>query len=350
MRPPPAGVLNDSATGPPRHTGPMPGMPRSHYVELAPPADLAPYVRHLWVQVIGEGDGTYDQPVLPDGSIDLIASPTRAGRGRPVHRGLHRAPAPGAWSVGAQFHPGAAPPLLGPGPTTCATAAWRRRTCGAGRAGCSATGRWRPTGATPAWRCWSRPCATGPSTHPRSTRPSPAACAPCAGGRARRCRCWPTPPGSASASCGGGSRPPSATRRGCWPGSCGSSSSSTRPGPAGPGGHDLAGLAATAGYADQAHLTRESRRLAGLPPAALLAWEAERLAAGQLTRRPQALRPVSPAWTSRPPSSSSSTPAPAPAPRPSRCRRPTAAARRRRGRWPPPTLAGPRRTAWPAGR
>jgi len=31
----------------------------------------------------------------------------------------------------------------------------------------------------------------------------------------------------------------------------------------------LAGLAAEAGYADQAHLTRESTRLAGLPPAAL---------------------------------------------------------------------------------
>ena len=32
---------------------------------------------------------------------------------------------------------------------------------------------------------------------------------------------------------------------------------------------DLASLAAAAGYADQAHLTRESRELAGLPPAAL---------------------------------------------------------------------------------
>ena len=32
---------------------------------------------------------------------------------------------------------------------------------------------------------------------------------------------------------------------------------------------DLAGLAAETGYADQAHMTRESARLAGLPPAAL---------------------------------------------------------------------------------
>jgi AraC-like DNA-binding protein len=34
-------------------------------------------------------------------------------------------------------------------------------------------------------------------------------------------------------------------------------------------GHDLAALAAEAGYADQAHLTRECRALAGLTPAAL---------------------------------------------------------------------------------
>ncbi len=34
---------------------------------------------------------------------------------------------------------------------------------------------------------------------------------------------------------------------------------------------DLARLALDAGYADQAHLTRETRRLAGIPPAALLA-------------------------------------------------------------------------------
>jgi AraC-like DNA-binding protein len=39
--------------------------------------------------------------------------------------------------------------------------------------------------------------------------------------------------------------------------------------PAGQAGHDLAVLAAQAGYADQAHLTRECRDLAGLTPAAL---------------------------------------------------------------------------------
>jgi AraC-like DNA-binding protein len=38
-----------------------------------------------------------------------------------------------------------------------------------------------------------------------------------------------------------------------------------------PGGPDLARLAADTGYADQAHLTRECVRLAGLPPGALTA-------------------------------------------------------------------------------
>ena len=46
----------------------------------------------------------------------------------------------------------------------------------------------------------------------------------------------------------------------------------------GSSGHDLARLATEAGYADQAHLTRDSRRLAGLPPGALLDWEARRTA------------------------------------------------------------------------
>ena len=35
---------------------------------------------------------------------------------------------------------------------------------------------------------------------------------------------------------------------------------------------ELAGAAATAGYADQSHLTRESRLLTGLPPRQLARW------------------------------------------------------------------------------
>jgi AraC-like DNA-binding protein len=62
------------------------------------------------------------------------------------------------------------------------------------------------------------------------------------------------------------------------PGVPGGSGGPGRPGgpggagePVGPGGPGLAWLAAETGYADQAHLTRECVRLAGLPPAALAA-------------------------------------------------------------------------------
>jgi hypothetical protein len=40
--------------------------------EPAPDA-LAPYVTCLWEHRIGGGDLAYDQPILPDGCIDLVA-------------------------------------------------------------------------------------------------------------------------------------------------------------------------------------------------------------------------------------------------------------------------------------
>lgn len=47
--------------------------PRSSYRELPAPDALAPYVTCLWEHRIGGGDLAYDQPVLPDGCIDLVA-------------------------------------------------------------------------------------------------------------------------------------------------------------------------------------------------------------------------------------------------------------------------------------
>jgi AraC-like DNA-binding protein len=73
--------------------------------------------------------------------------------------------------------------------------------------------------------------------------------------------------GSASASCGDGSRPPPATGRRRSRGCGASVVSSTR---SIVGGTDLARLALDVGYADQAHLTRETTRLAGLPPVAFM--------------------------------------------------------------------------------
>ena len=89
---------------------------------------------------------------------------------------------------------------------------------------------------------------------------------------ARRTRSSAPPPPaptrtSARASCAAASPTRSGTARRRSSGSCASSASS----PSRRAGTDLARLAFEAGYADQAHLTRECSRLAGLPPAALLA-------------------------------------------------------------------------------
>jgi len=42
-------------------------------LEQPAPDALAPYVTCLWEHRIGGGDLAYDQPVLPDGCIDLVA-------------------------------------------------------------------------------------------------------------------------------------------------------------------------------------------------------------------------------------------------------------------------------------
>ena len=37
------------------------------------PAALAPFVQCLWMETIGDVDGVYEQPVLPDGCVDIVA-------------------------------------------------------------------------------------------------------------------------------------------------------------------------------------------------------------------------------------------------------------------------------------
>ncbi|MPZ74775.1 MAG: hypothetical protein GEU74_16435 [Nitriliruptorales bacterium] len=46
--------------------------PASAYHELAPPPALADYVECLWVHRIGDIDGSYTQPVLPDGCVGIV--------------------------------------------------------------------------------------------------------------------------------------------------------------------------------------------------------------------------------------------------------------------------------------
>lgn len=256
----------------------MPGKPRSHYVELAPPADLAPYVRHLWAQVIGEGEGHYDQPVLPDGCIDLIASQRGLAVAGPSTEAFTVRLAPGAWSVGAQFHPGAAPPLLGPGAddlrdsSVAAADLWGRAGRVLGERALAAGGRAdRLAVLVEALRGRA---ARAPQVDPAVT------------GSVRALQHRPGTPIPVLADAAGLSErqlrrrveaavgyPPRTLARVLRFQRFLDTARA-----AAPGGHDLARLAAISGYADQAHLTRETRRLAGLPPAALLAWEAERLA------------------------------------------------------------------------
>jgi AraC-like DNA-binding protein len=83
------------------------------YRERPPPAALAPWVRCTWELTVGHG-ADRDGVVLPDGCQDIVL----LGGGLLV-AGPDTGPAPvarvpGETVAGIRFHPGAAPPLLGP--------------------------------------------------------------------------------------------------------------------------------------------------------------------------------------------------------------------------------------------
>jgi AraC-like DNA-binding protein len=92
----------------------MTGAPTSHYREHRPPAPLARHLVCTWTQRIGPGEACHPQRVLPDGCADLVwigaAAPVVVG---PATRTVV-APLPaGAIVIGARFCPGLAPCLLG---------------------------------------------------------------------------------------------------------------------------------------------------------------------------------------------------------------------------------------------
>ncbi|HKA05261.1 MAG TPA: DUF6597 domain-containing transcriptional factor, partial [Acidimicrobiales bacterium] len=87
--------------------------PVSTYFELAPPAALAPYVACLWVQRIAPGGAVFEQPVLPDGCIDVVAVGDDVTLAGPATRSQTLQLVPGTLTVGARFRTGAAPSLLG---------------------------------------------------------------------------------------------------------------------------------------------------------------------------------------------------------------------------------------------
>jgi len=229
------------------------------------------------VQRIGDGVESYDQPVLPDGCIDVVAVGDEVMLAGPATRSTTLRLAPGALTVGVRFRTGAAPALVG------ASAAELRNQD------------------VPVDDLWGRPGAefaaqvvdasgwkarlgvmvdglVGRLGQARTLDPVGIGIAPLLAERPER------PVALLARDVGLSER--QLRRRvedavGYSPRTLARIVRFQRflhaARAAGPGRH-LARLAADAGYADQAHLTRDSRDLAGLPPAALLSWEAERLA------------------------------------------------------------------------
>ena len=87
---------------------------KSDYREYAPPRSLADHFLCLWTQTIIGCDTEYAQRVLPDGCIDIVFINEEAPIvvGPWVNPFVARFPA-GTRVVGARWHPGRAPALLG---------------------------------------------------------------------------------------------------------------------------------------------------------------------------------------------------------------------------------------------
>jgi AraC-like DNA-binding protein len=253
------------------------------YRELAPPAALRASVSCLWVWVVPPGDEAA-AAVLPDACVDLI---WEHGRGAYV-AGPDTGPmpavvGPGTVTAGVRFAPGAAGPALGMpmsallnqrvevGDLGCRPAtALARRLPGslapdvafrvlAEVAGALVDERPADTLAAQAARLLSRPPVQAETVAGHlgvSERQLRRRCQASVGYgpatlrrvlRFRRFLSWADAGHSGGGPPGGGG--------GSLPG----------------GGDDLAGVAVELGYADQAHLTRECVRLAGVTPAVLVA-------------------------------------------------------------------------------
>ncbi|HEY7071913.1 MAG TPA: helix-turn-helix domain-containing protein [Acidimicrobiales bacterium] len=255
----------------------MGSRPSSSYHELVPPRALAPWVECLWVHRLGDGEARYDQPVFPDGRADVVAVGDHVVLAGPATRTTTLRLAPGTLSVGVRFRPGAAPALVG------ASAADLRDLDVApdelwGRTGAALAAR---IAETPGWQGRLRVMAevlTDRLPHARPPDPVGTGIAALLAERPDR----PLPDLAEDV----GLSERQLRRRvedavGYPPRTLARVLRFQRflhaARAAGPE-RSLARLAADTGYADQAHLTRESRDLAGLPPGALLDWEAARLA------------------------------------------------------------------------
>jgi len=255
----------------------MPDRPRSSYRELPPPDALVPYVACLWEHRIGDGDLAYDQPILPDGCIDLVVFGGDVLMAGPATRPMNLRFAPDSFLVGVRFRPGAAPPLVGVSAAELRDLEipidelW-------GRAGAAVRER-SIEASGPAERLEVLTDAVADRID------SAPAIDPVATGIAATLARRPAVPVRLLADhvalserqlrrrveAAVGYPPRTLARILRFQRFLHAARSAP------PGRRNLAGLAAEVGYPDQAHLTRESRQLGGLPPAALLDWEAQRL-------------------------------------------------------------------------
>jgi AraC-like DNA-binding protein len=233
----------------------------------------------LWVQTIGAGDGAYEQPVLPDGCADIVSTNGGLTVVGPATTAVTESFAPGSVIVGVRFRTGAAPPLLGvianelldqevgladvwgrPGTRLAAR-------CEDVSGDAAGHNRLRAIVGTLLDRLADAPAADPVATRAASMLGAPAA--PPVRDLARRFDLSERQL-RRRVEAAVGYPPRTLARILRFQRFLGAARSS------GPSGPDLARLAVEAGYADQAHLTRDSRRLAGLPPGALLDWETRR--------------------------------------------------------------------------
>jgi AraC-like DNA-binding protein len=252
--------------------------PRSRYQELPPPAPLRPYVECLWAQVVGDGDGTYAQPVLPDGRIDVVAVGDRLVVAGPATHTTTLTLTPRTVTVGVRFRIGAAPAVIGESaaglrdleiPLDAVLGSVAAET----RERLAHTSAWRDRldvivesllGRLDRVRALDEVVANAAAILEDDPNPRITRVADEVGLSERQLR------RRVEETVGYSPRTLARILR---------FQRFLRAARTPPTADGLAVLAAGAGYADQAHLTRESRDLTGLSPAMLLNWEVERLGA-----------------------------------------------------------------------
>lgn len=246
-------------------------------MELPPPVALAPYVTRLWVQRIGDGETAYDQPILPDGCLDLVSINGDVVVAGPATRPVTAHLPPGSVTVGVRFRTGAAPPLVGVSAVELRdqeiklSELWGA--AGAGTAERDAEASDWVKRLDVLVRSLVGRLDHAPAIDPVATS-LPMLLAERPGESLRRLAdevALSERQLRRRVEVAVGYSPRTLARIPRFQRFLRAARRSSR------GRRDLAGLAAEIGYADQAHLTRESRQLAGLPPGAFLDQETQRL-------------------------------------------------------------------------